>query len=174
MKPRTLVLLALATLLSVLAAVVVESRQPANLSGTGGGAVFPDLAGRINDAAKIVVQTAVGKFAVEHKGDGWAVADKYDYPAKFDVVKQTLVGLAQLRTIEAKTAEPSLYPRLEVEDATGKDAKGELLTVEDGKGGKLASLILGKRRFARGADRAVELYVRKPEEARSWLAAGTL
>lgn len=174
MKPKTLAALALAAVLLALAAVVVNGRNPGYGSGTGGQLVFPDLARAINDAAKIVVQTGERKFTVERTEKGWAVADKYGYPAKFDAVKQALVGLAQLKTVEAKTAEPSLYPRLEVEDVGQKGAKGELLAVEDAKGSALASLILGKRHFSRGADRAVELYVRKPAEAQSWLAAGTL
>ncbi|MFI5021732.1 MAG: DUF4340 domain-containing protein [Alphaproteobacteria bacterium] len=174
MKPRTLALLAIATLLFALAAVVVNSRAPAYTSGTGGQLVFPDLAKRVNDAAKLIVQTADGKFTIERKDQGWAVANKYGYPAKFDLVKQELVGLAQLKTVEAKTAEPSLYSRLEVEDMGQKGAKGELLTLEDVKGAMLASLILGKRHYGRGSDQAVEIYVRKPGDAQSWLARGTL
>ena len=174
MKPRTLALLAIATLFFAVAAVVVNSRTPAYTSGTGGQLVFPDLAKRINDAAKLIVQTADHKFTIERKDQGWVVADKYGYPAKFDFVKQDLVGLAQLKTVEAKTAEPSLYSRLEVEDVGQKGAKGELLTLEDAKGAVLASLILGKRHYGRGSDQAIEIYVRKPAEAQSWLARGTL
>jgi hypothetical protein len=174
MKPATLVILAVATVLLALGTVWIDSRAPVYRSGTGGALVFPDLATEINDAAKLTVETADQKVTVERKGEGWVVADKYDYPAKFDLVKQELVGLAQLKTVEAKTAEPSLYARLEVEDVSQKGAKGELLTLEDAKGGKLAGLILGKRHYARGADQAVEIYVRKPTEAQSWLATGTL
>ncbi len=174
MKPRTLAILAIVTLIFATAAIVVSSRTPAYRSGTGGQLVFPDLAAHVNDAAKITVQTAEQKFSIVRTGKGWAVADKYGYPAKFDLVRQTLVGLAQLKTVEAKTAEPALYPRLEVEDISQKDAKGELLTLEDAKGEKLASVILGKRHYGRGADQAVELYVRKAGEAQSWLSTGTL
>ncbi|MFI4988462.1 MAG: DUF4340 domain-containing protein [Alphaproteobacteria bacterium] len=174
MKPRTLAILAVATIVFVVAAIVVGSRTPAYTGSTGGQLVFPDLAARINDAAKLIVQTADHSFTVVRTDKGWALADKHGYPAKFDQVKGTLVALAQLKTAEAKTAEPSLYPRLEVEDMSQKGAKGELLTVEDGKGDKLASLILGKRHYGRGAEQAIELYVRKAGEAQSWLASGTL
>ena len=174
MKPATLVILAAATVLLALGTVWINRSAPVYRSGTGGALVFPDLAKEINDAAKLTVETADQKIAVERKGDNWVVPDKYDYPAKFDLVKQELVGLAQLKTVEAKTAEPSLYSRLEVEDVSQKGAKGELLTLEDAKGAKLASLILGKRHYGRGSDQAVEIYVRKPTEAQSWLASGTL
>ena len=175
MKPRTLVILALATLVLAIAAVVVDTRGRATSSANGGKLLFPGLEARINDVAKITVATGDHKFTVARADGGWAVVDKYDYPAKFEVVKSTLVGLAQLRTVEAKTAEPSLYPRIEVEDVGEKGAKSALVTVEDAKGTTLASLILGKRHFGRGgADNAAMVYVRKPDEARSWLAQGTL
>jgi hypothetical protein len=89
-------------------------------------------------------------------------------------VKQTLLGLAQERAVEAKTAEPSFYPRLEVEDPKGKDAHSVLLTVTDAKGVTRASLILGKAHPGHGGNGPQQLYVRKPDEARSWLAEGPL
>lgn len=174
MTPKSFAILAATTVVAVIAGVAVNMGGPAYRSGTGGNLLFPGFADKVNDAAKVIVQTAKHKFTIERKGNGWAVADKYDYPAKYDLVKQTLVGLAELKTIEAKTAEPSLYTRLEVEDVTSKDAKSAEITVEDAKGAKLASLILGKRHFSRGADTENQLYVRKVGEVRSWLAAGTL
>jgi hypothetical protein len=174
MKPRTLAALALATVVFIAATVALNLGGPAYTAGTGGGLVFPSFAKSINDAAKITVATADRKFTIERTDKGWAVADKHDYPAKFDTVKATLVGLAQLKTIEAKTAEPSFYARLEVDDPSEKGAKGELLTVEDGKGGKLASIVLGKRHFGQGGNQGVDLYVRKAGDAQSWLATGTL
>ena len=174
MRPATLGILAGLTVLFALGTVWVESNAPVYTHGTGGALLFPGLEKEINDAAKLTVQSASGKFTVERKGEGWVVADKYGYPAKFDMVKQELVGLAQLKTVEAKTAEPSLYSRLDVEDVNAKGAKGELLTLQDAKGATLASLILGKRHYSRGGGEAVEIYVRKPEDKQSWLATGTL
>ncbi len=175
MKTRTLALLAAATLFFALAALLVDSREAAYTHADGGALVFPDFAARINDAAKIVVETSSGKFTILRQGTDWVVADKYDFPAPYDVVKSTLVGLAQLRTIDAKTSQPELYPRLEVADPSAKGAKSAEITVEDGTGAVLARLILGKQREPRGSGGdAIEIYVRKPGDAQSWLATGTL
>ena len=175
MTPRTLVFLAIATLLFTAGAIVVNSESPAFNHSTGGGLLFPGFAGKINDAAKIVIESSGKKFTIERKGANWVVADKYGFPAKYDLVKGTLVALAQLRTLDAKTSQPSLYPRLEVSDPSSKDAKSSEITVEDAKGAVLASLILGKTRMPLGGEsNATEIYVRKPSEARSWLATGNL
>jgi hypothetical protein len=175
MKAKALVYLAVATLLFVVAAYVVNSESPAFTHSNGGDLVLPDFGAKINDAAKIVIQTASAKFTIERKGDDWVVADKYDYPAKYDLVKGTLVALAQLRTVDAKTSQPALYSRLQVSDPGEKDGKSAELTVEDAQGHTLASLILGKARESQGGDsNAVEIYVRKRGDAQSWLATGTL
>lgn len=175
MKPRTLAILALATLVFAIAAVVVNTGGPAFTQASGGNLLFPELNRKINDAAKIVIATNSGKFTVERKGNVWGIVEKYGYPAKFETVKSTLVGLARLRTLEAKTAEASLYPRIEVEDVGAKGAKSSEITVQNAKGEMLASLILGKRRYGRGgSDQNAELYVRKPGNPQSWLATGTL
>jgi len=173
MKLKTLAILAGLTVVLVVGAIVVNLGGPAYTSGTGGNLVFPDFAAKINDAAKITITAADRKITVERKDNGWDIAEKYGYPAKFEVVKATLVGLAELKTLEAKTAEPGLYPRLEVEDVAS-GAKSVLVTVEDAKSAELAGLILGKPHYGRGAEGASEIYVRKAGDRQSWLATGTL
>lgn len=173
MKIRTLAILAAVTAVVIIGAVIVNTREVAYTTGTGGGLLLPDLAAKLNDAAKIVMSSDAGKFTIERGEKGWTIAEKYGYPAKFDVVKATLLGLAELKTVEAKTAEPSLYPRLEVEDV-GAGAKSAMVTVEDAKGAPLASVIIGKERLGRGGGSAAEFYVRKAGDKQSWLASGTL
>jgi Domain of unknown function (DUF4340) len=173
MKVKTLAVLAAVTVVVIVGAAVVNSRGPAYTTGTGGGLLLPDFAAKLNDAAKIVVSSGTGKFTIERGEKGWSIVEKYGYPAKFDVVKSMLLGLAELKTVEAKTAEPSLYPRLEVEDVAD-GAKSAMVTIEDAKGTQLASVIIGKERFGRGAGSAAELYVRKAGDRQSWLATGAL
>jgi hypothetical protein len=173
-RPSSILYLAIACLVAIAAAVAINSRSPAFTGSTGGQLLFPGLDAKINDAARITV-TGGGHTLVVERGDkGWRLVSKEGYPAKLDIVKQTLLGLAQERTVEAKTAEPTFYPRLEVEDAAGKDAHSALLTVTDAKGVTLASLILGKAHPGHGGNGPQQLYVRKPDEARAWLAEGPL
>jgi hypothetical protein len=173
-RPRTILYLAAAAALLILATLALNGSGPAFSGSTGGQLLFPGLKDRLDDVARISIATADRTLAVARNDKGWALASKDGYPAKFDMVKQTLVGLAEERAVEAKTAEPSLYSRLEVEDPKGKDARSALVTLEDAKGGVLASLILGKQHFARAGNGPDQLYVRKPGEARSWLAEGPL
>jgi hypothetical protein len=105
-------------------------------------------------------------------GDNWLVAEKGNYPANAAKISQIVRAMADLTLVEPKTQNPDLYPRLEVEDpGNGKSA---LLAVKDKSGGDLAQAIVGKRRYDRLGAGNDGVYLRKPEEAQSWLARGTL
>src|ERR1700732_5227270 len=80
--------------------------------------------------------------------------------------------MADLNFVEPKTQHPGLHPRLGVADpAHGKTA---LVAVKDKSGGDLAQAIVGKRRYDRLGAGNHGVYLRKPGEAQSWLARGTL
>ena len=65
-------------------------------------------------------------------------------------LKKALIGLAGAKSVEAKTSNPASYSRLDVIDPTDAGAASVQITVKDGAGSALASLIVGKKRFAKG------------------------
>jgi hypothetical protein len=82
------------------------------------------------------------------------------------------LALADLQLVEPKTREPSLYPRLGVEDPDKGKSHLVIVTGKDGK--TLAEVIVGEQRYDRLGTGNNGVYVRKPGEAQSWLAAGSL
>ncbi len=105
-------------------------------------------------------------------GDSWLVVEKGNYPANAAKISQIVRAMADLTLIEPKTQNPDLYPRLEVEDpGHGKSA---LVAVKDKSGGDLAQAIVGKRRYDRLGAGNDGVYLRRPGEAQTWLARGTL
>ncbi len=105
-------------------------------------------------------------------GDSWLVAEKGNYPANAAKISQIVRAMADLTLVEPKTQNPDLYPRLEVEDPS--HGKSALVAVKDKSGGDLAQAIVGKRRYDRLGAGNDGVYLRKPGEAQSWLARGTL
>jgi len=77
-----------------------------------------------------------------------------------------------LTLVEPKTQKADLYPRLEVED--GGNGKSALVAVKDKSGADLAAAIIGKRRYDRLGAGNDGVYLRKPKDAQTWLARGTL
>jgi hypothetical protein len=170
----TLCLLAIAAVIG--AAVGIASRQPATEIARG-ELLFPGFAQQLDRAATIEIVRHDGTVVFVKHSSGWIAPAKGNYPVKSKPVRETLLALANLETIDAKTRQPALYSRLDVEDVTAADAQSTLLTVKDGSGLVLASLLVGKAHAAAdpsdaNGDAGATVYVRKPGDAQSWLARG--
>jgi hypothetical protein len=175
MRSKGLLGLVLATAVVLIVAIVVAagSRAP-SADPQSGAAVLPQLAKRADDVARLTLVHGESTTTLRRQGDQWLVDEKSGYPADPTKVHQALLGLAELRYVEAKTRKPDLYARLEVEDAGQKGAKSTLVTASDEKGALLGEVIAGKRRVDQLGGGVDGIYLRKPGEAQSWLARGTL
>lgn len=167
------------TLLGVTAVVVAAAIALSLGHGTArpdadvGAIVLPSVYARSGEVGTIVVKRDKGTLTLQRGKDGWTVAERSSYPADPTKVRQALVGLAELKLVEAKTSKPELYQRLEVEDV--KDgAKSADVEVKDTAGQKMGELIVGKRRPDRLGAGTDGIYIRHPGEAQSWLAQGSL
>ena len=170
MSLRAFLVLTLITAIAVAAAAFVINARDTALGGASRAVMFPGLMDRLEDIATIKVTHADGVATIERKERAWVVKEASSYPADMEKVREVLIGLAQLETIEPKTKRADRYAKLEVEDSTGKDAKSARITLTDANGGTLADLIVGKTKFSlEGID---SLYVRRPGEERAWLARG--
>jgi hypothetical protein len=173
MKPKLLLGLAVVALVAVGGAVAVSLNQnaPAPQAQTG-QRLYPEIATRAEDIQSVVVARKDGSFRVVRDGERWVVPDKSNYPASTDAVRRLLVGLSELRALEAKTTTAATYPELEVENVDTPDAKSVQVTLLDAGGGTVVSVIVGKGRFGRGGAGSDSVYVRKAGDAQAWLAQG--
>ncbi|MBS0471188.1 MAG: DUF4340 domain-containing protein [Proteobacteria bacterium] len=130
---------------------------------------FPGLVKELRGAAHIHVESKAGAFDVVFVPEkGWVVRQRDNYPASFDQIQRTLVGLAALQAIEPKTARPEWLHYVGL-DAPPK-GDGVAITVSDDKGRVLAALIAGKSEDIGDASGATGLFVRRPNEDQSYLA----
>ena len=171
MKSKTLIGLAVVTALVVIGAVAaVTQRQTASERVVTDAAVLPDLMARINDVAALALEGPEADFALRFDGERWVVPDLADFPADFDKVKKTLIGLAELRTIEEKTADPERYGALGLAAPDADEGGGTWVRLHDGDDGTVAALMVGNP----GRGGADQVYVRRDGEAETWLARGEL
>ena len=175
MKGKEAIGLLFVTLLAVVVAVF------AALGGGGpaadplaGKPVLPEVAKRLADVGRLALVHGDQKTTLLRRGDGWVIEEKGFYAADAVKIRQALLGLAELTYVEPKTQKPDFYPRLEVEDAGSKDSKSTLVTLADEKGSLLGEVITGKHRADQLGGGEDGIYVRKPGNARSWLARGKL
>ncbi|MGE0214096.1 MAG: DUF4340 domain-containing protein [Parvibaculaceae bacterium] len=172
MRPRSVLLLAVAALVSVALAVWAYSANNRIVvsSADTGERLFPALVEKANDVAEVTLKGADGSFTVKAKDGKWTIAS--GYPASQEKITRIVVELARMVRVEPKTDNPAKYPLLEVDAPDKPDAKGRLLTVKDAKGATLAEVILGKTATGGIGGGKDAQYVRLPSEPASWLVEG--
>lgn len=169
--------------IGLVAAAAVSVAAAATVAFSGGSAptdprlgklVLPEVAAKPTDIAKITLRHGTTAITFASKGAAWTVAEKSSYPADREKMRKLLFGLAQITYVEPKTAAPSLYARLQVEDPGGETSRSTLVEIDDGNGAGLGKVIVGRRRIDELGGGNDGVYVRLPGDARSWLARGTL
>jgi len=165
-RRRSIAILAGAAFVSVLLAIFALHEQAAELAPKFAPETFlPGLAGEIRDAVvRIHVAGKKGSFDVLRTQSGWVLPQRQNYPAAFDQVQKTLVGLAGLETVEPKTSRPDWFHFVDL-DAPPR-GNGTEISVYDGSGHALASVILGK---SEELGDAVGLFARRSGDNQSWL-----
>jgi hypothetical protein len=144
-------------------------------SVAAGQLMFPGLAGRLKDAARVVITHQGKATVIEKRADGaWGIAAMHDYPVQEAKLRGMLTGLTELRLAEARTTDPAEFSRLGVDDPHGAASSADLLQVTDAKGKPIVEVIVGHRRMRSQGNVPDEIYVRRPGENQSWLAEGSL
>jgi len=171
MNQKTLIGLAVAALLAIVAAIVLNQRSQPRSEGGGEQATFlaPGLRDHVNDVAKVVVTGADNKTlaTLTRAADGWSLAEKGGYAVDTGKLRELLLKLADAKLLEQKTSNKDKYATLGVEDVTAKDAKS--LQIELDGLAQPVKLIVGN-----AGQRGGGSYVRRVGDAQSWLASATL
>jgi len=164
----------LAVVLVLVGLLVTDSGDGSAKAGDNSTLLFPDLMEGINDAAALTITTSEGEFNAQRAGETWILAERDGYPVQMENVRATLIGLAELKTVEAKTSDSERYSKLGVQ-AVGAEPEAETqskqVNVKDEGGAILAALIIGK---PRSGGQGATFYARKPGEDASWLVEGKL
>lgn len=141
----------------------------------GGKLMFPDLAPKLRDLARIEITHQGKQTVIEKRSDGgWGIASMHDYPVQEAKLRGMLTGLTELRLAEPRTSDPAEFGRLGLDDPNGAASSADLLRLEDAADKPIAALIVGHRRVRSQANVPEEVYVRRPDENQSWLAEGSL
>ena len=177
MNRRNLLLLGGAAVVAVAGGVLLAPRDgaPPEAGPAGaGGLLFPGLAQRLGAAARIEVRKPDATLIVARDGDRWVLPEKADYPVRPERVRELLVGLTELRLVEARTADAGQLDRLGLDDPAKPGSTALLLRVLDAAGAPIAELVVGRRRVRTQGNLPESVYVRRPNETQSWLAEGRL
>ncbi|MBV9570493.1 MAG: DUF4340 domain-containing protein [Alphaproteobacteria bacterium] len=172
-RRRLVILAAIAAVLVVFAALALWQQSEQLAPKYQPTTMFPDLPHQASSVAKIHIAAKKGSFDVVNKPNkGWVIASRNDFPASFEQVNRTVVGIAGLQLLEPRTARADWLHFLNL-DAPPK-GEGVLISLFDAKGQNLAAIIAGSSEDIGDRSGASGLFVRKPDSTQSWLAKGTL
>ncbi|MEO7430841.1 MAG: DUF4340 domain-containing protein [Dokdonella sp.] len=171
MNHKTLIGLALAALIAIVAALAIHRSNAPRSENTGESSTYlvPELRDHVNDVSKVVVTGAEGKtIATLARGaNGWTVVEKNGYAVDTGKLRGFLLRLADARKLEEKTSNKDKYAMLGVDDVAAKDAKG--MQVELDGLTQPVKLIVGIAN-----ERGGGTFVRRVGDDASWLVAGSL
>lgn len=168
-RRRNLIILGSAALVSlVLAGFALEQRAAEGAPHYTPATFLPGFAAAVKSAALIHIASHDGAFNVAFNGKDWVLPERGNYPADFDQVRHTLIGLATLETVAPRTARADWlhYIGLDAPPA----GKGTEIDVKDKAGAVLASVITGNAEDLGDPNGETGLFVRKTGSNQAWLA----
>jgi hypothetical protein len=169
-RRRNLIILGGAALVSlVLAGVALEERAAEGQPHYTPVEFLPGFTATVKDAASIHVVNHDGAFDVTFTPDkGWVLPGRGNYPADFDQVRHTLIGMATLQTVAPKTARADWLHYLNL-DAPPK-GNGIEIDVKNKDGALIGSVITGNSEDLGDPNGTQGLFVRKPDSNQAYLA----
>lgn len=152
---QLLVLVIVAAVLGGVAFLAQRARKRAVEPASVGGALLPDLP--VNSVARMVFVSGTNAITVAKAGEKWVVPDRYNYPADFGKIVDTLRELAELKIGQTLKVSDSQLAALKLAPAaaagtnepSARDEGLKRIELLDMAGKPLAVLAVGKQ-FMRG------------------------
>ena len=149
--------------------------------------LLADFAPRIDQAKRLEVTHGLGLSGAQTmvfviKDAQWVMPQRGDYPANQELVNETLLALADVKAVAARTAQKKWHKALGlvVPEDLGRAVRFRVL---DENGTQMTSLLLGQEEASEteaaqdvktyGVEQR-QFYVRREAEDQSWLARGRL
>ncbi|MFV2061124.1 MAG: DUF4340 domain-containing protein [Gammaproteobacteria bacterium] len=188
MKKNTVLILIAIIAILITVSVLLSSNFDSNRSDdqSAGQKFIPKLYDKLNDVSSIEITNASGKVVIvkSSEADGlsniWKIKSKDNYPGDVTQIRKTLIEIAELEKVEAKTKKEKNYSKLGVQsfDEASKVVTGQSSYITVSAGSEtLASVIMGNKKSghtsrARGIKNLN--YARFADDAQVWLVAGNL
>jgi len=168
---KSLFVLIVITAIVVVAAIWVSIKP--EVQDQSGVKLFPELLKNVNDVTEIAAITSDSTFTLQRQDDQWVVKEKSNYPADRAVVRNFLLGAANLKRLQPKTSNPDLYIKIDLQDVTAEGAKSVRYVLKKDST-VVADSLFGKQRPAKADPSRDEYYVRLKDDPQSWLVEGKL
>jgi Domain of unknown function (DUF4340) len=141
-RNRFLILVGVAILLALAGGLFQFSRSKSWQESKSDRLVLPDLA--VNDISKIQLRTAADTVTLEKKDAVWRVAERSDYPADFERIRQFIQTLWGLKAAQEMQVGPSQFGRLKIATPREGPSSGTEIDLKGATDKPIGTLIVGK------------------------------
>ncbi len=128
--------------------------------------LIPELQDLINQVDGIVIKKNDETITLDRKNNIWRLGEQDGFMADTNTVASLLLDLRKLKLKQRKTSNPDNYAKLALAD-TGENAATVIVLKSQNQ--TIADVSIGKR-----APKSQGTYVRKNNEAQSWLSEGEI
>lgn len=177
MSPRSfLIVVAVAVVALIAAIVVVVTDDSGSVTYAGvGDQAFPEFADRIDDLARMEIQTSRYELSLEQRDGEWVATNFGDYPVDPEPLLSIASELAAMTVIEPKTDREDWYQFINVVDpADDEEGLAIRVTATATNGDQLLDTIIGRPARSAGFTRFGGVFVRSVDDEQAWLVEGTV
>ena len=151
---------------------VLQDRQSPTVSDYG--LYFPGLVDQINDVTEIRITTNEEKFSIRNRDEKWILDVADNYPVRFDLVRNFLIGMSQLRKLEPKTNDSDKHSVLNLLGVGVEGSSTILVELIFSQSEPSAQIFVGTSRISVKNPSLKEYYVRDPGQSQTWLTESGL
>jgi hypothetical protein len=175
LNTKTLTKLLIITSLSAVAVVALIYKTSGSAIKNKNMIFLPNLVKNPEQIATLIIQDHAQTLTLHRSDNVWEIVERNNFPVVHDKVEELLFGLADVRIVESKTANPDLYNQLDLTDISDPASKAILVTIQDKDRRDLARVLIGKREgLTLGEEYMERIFVRKANEQQTWLVQGLL
>ncbi|KOR29780.1 hypothetical protein TI03_01430 [Achromatium sp. WMS1] len=142
-------------------------------SATNTGLLLPKLSQQLDTVHMIKIMHAGKKVTLQRQTAMWTVAEKANYPATIEKVRELLLGLAYMQRLEPKTKNPQNYSILGLTDPDKSTSKAGQIQLLDKQNKLVTQVTLGKRADSEHTS-SDNLYALVEDDPQTWLVLGRL
>jgi len=163
MTSRRLLVLAVLAIVAVAGAVLLANQRTSTARAPS-DLIYPELKVQADSVKAIRIYKAGDTRALEliRNGADWTLTERNGYPIVAAKARRLVQALSDAKAQEEKTADPTKYAALSVEDVSAADAKGVRIELEGPA--TPVNLIVGK-----DGPGGKSSYVRRAGDKQSWL-----
>ncbi|MEW6159515.1 MAG: DUF4340 domain-containing protein [Verrucomicrobiota bacterium] len=106
----------------------------------------------INDVAQLRIKQTAGELNLAYQDEIWRVKERWNYPANFTQISETLRKIWELKPVQDVKVGASQLHRLELLAPDKGTNSGTLVEMKDKSGKTIKSLLLGKKAVRKSGD----------------------